>query len=266
MARSIGDLALSLAAIAGPDERAPLSYPVDAGSFMRAAAEPDVRGWRVAWSSDLGGLLPVDPEIVAAVERASSIFAQMGAHVRQDAPDFAGLLEAVLPSRGLLMVAHHAEKYEKHRDQLPASLVWNVELGLRLTSTEIARAEIARGRLRDRVREFFSRYDILLMPTEPVLPFPTDQDFPAEINGVKLDNPIHWFALCYAATVVGVPALSIPAGFSAMKLPIGMAILSASRREDKVLRAAAAYEQAQPWVQFVPPVLNAPHAQKRTIP
>ena len=266
MARSIQDLALSLAAIAGPDERAPLSYPVDVGAFMRAAAEPDVRGWRVAWSSDLGGLLPVEPEIASAVERASSIFAQLGAHVRQDTPDFTGLLEAVLPSRGLLMVAHHAEKYEKHRDQLPASLVWNVELGLRLTSSEIARAEIARGRLRDRVREFFNRYDILLMPTEPVLPFPIDQDFPAEINGVKLDNPIHWFALCYAATVAGVPALSVPAGFSKRKLPIGVAILGGWRREDNVLRAAAAYELAQPWAQHVPPVLDALHAQKRPIP
>jgi len=118
--------------------------------------------------------------------------------------------------------------------------------------------------LRNRVREFFHRYDILLMPTEPVLPFPIDQDFPAEINGVKLDNPIHWFALCYAATIAGVPALSIPAGFSAMKLPIGMAILSAARREDKVLRAAAAYELAQPWAHVAPPVLDALYAQKRT--
>ena len=266
MARSIQDLALSLAAIAGPDERAPLSYPVDAGSFMRAVADPDVRGWRVAWSPDLGGLLPVDPEIVAAVERASSIFARLGANVRQDAPDFSDLLEAVLPSRGLLMVAHHAERYEKHLDQLPASLAWNVKLGLGLASTEIAHAEIVRGKLRTRVREFFNSYDILLMPTEPVLPFPIDQDFPAEINGVKLDNPIHWFALCYAATVAGVPALSIPAGFSKRELPIGVAILGGSRREDKVLRAAAAYEQAQPWLQFVPPVVDALHSRKPSIP
>lgn len=135
MTRSVADAALSLAAVAGPDDRAPLSYAVDTTAFLAALNVPSVKGWRVAWTPDLEGLLPVEPEIVAAIERAAGTFRELGAQVLRAAPDFRELLETVLPSRGLLMVANHADKLLHHREQLPPALVWNIEYGLKLTAT-----------------------------------------------------------------------------------------------------------------------------------
>jgi amidase len=195
--------------------------------------------------------------VAVTVERAARAFQELGATVERAAPDFRELLEVVLPSRGLLMVALHGDKLARHRDKLPPALVWNIEQGLALTGQDLARAERVRGRLAQRVRAFFERYDILLLPTEAVAPFPIEQDFPKEINGIPLDNPIHWFALAYAITVVGLPAMSVPAGFTKAGLPVGMQIVGRARREDQVIRAAAAFEAAHPWAEIVPPTVTA---------
>jgi Asp-tRNA(Asn)/Glu-tRNA(Gln) amidotransferase A subunit family amidase len=109
----------------------------------------------------------------------------------------------------------------------------------------------------ERARRFFERYDALLLPTEAVAPFPVEQGFPTEINGIPLDNPIHWFALAYAITVVGHPAMSVPAGFTRQGLPVGMQIVGRRRREDQVIRAAAAFERARPWADKLPPTVAA---------
>ena len=256
MARSVADAALSLAAVAGPDDRAPLSYAVDKRSFLAALNRPSVKNWRIAWTPDLKGLLPVEPEVAEVVERAAGVFRELGAHVERTSPDFHELLETVLPSRGLLMVANHADKL-RHRKRLPAGLVWNIEQGLTLGPIAIARGEIVRGLLWERTRRFFETYDILLLPTEAVAPFPIERGFPTAINGVQLENPIHWFALTYAITVVGLPVMSVPGGFTAGGLPVGMQIVGRRRREDQVIRAAGAFEEARPWADKIPPPVAA---------
>ena len=74
MARTVGDVALMLAAMAGPDDRAPLSYDVDTRQFTAAVKRPSIKGWRVAWTPDLNGLIPVDHEVAAVAERALAVF------------------------------------------------------------------------------------------------------------------------------------------------------------------------------------------------
>jgi len=257
MARTVADIALSLSVVAGPDDRSPLSYPADNGAFLAALEAPSVKGWRVGWTPDLDGLLPVEPETAAVVERAAGAFAELGATVERASPDFRELLDVVLPSRGLIMVALHADKLARHRDRLPKALVWNIEQGLALSATEIAQGETTRGVLLERVRRFFEIYDALLLPTEAVAPFPIERGAPTVINGIPLDNPIHWFALAYAITVVGHPAMSVPAGFTRDGLPVGMQIVGRRRREDQVIRAAAAFEAARPWAHKLPPTVAA---------
>lgn len=257
MALTVEDAAISLAAIAGPDPRAPLSHAADTQRLLAAPRTPDVRGWRVAWTPDLGGVVPVEPAVQDAVARAAEAFRELGAVVERAAPDMTELMDTVLPARGLIMAALHAETVRVHREQLPPALVWNVEQGLALTPETIAKGERARGLLTARAAEFFARYDILLLPTEAVVPFPIGTAGPETINGVALDNPIHWFALAYAATALGLPALAVPGGFSAGGLPIGVQIVARHRREEDALRAGAAYEAARPWAHLVPPCVAA---------
>jgi amidase len=255
MARTVGDVALMLSAIAGPDDRAPLSYAVDPRAFLQAVRAPSIRGWSVAWTPDLGGLLPVDAEVARAVEDATGTFRRLGARVRPASPDFSELNDIVLGTRGLSMVALHGDKLPRWREVLQPGLVWNIEQGLALGAPEIARAQKLRTVLWHRVRQFLETYDLLVLPTVAVRPFPVEQAYPTEVNGRTLTNYTQWFFLTYAISVTGLPVISVPCGMTADGLPVGLQIVGRRRQEASVLRAAAAFEAAAPWADRRPPVV-----------
>ncbi len=258
MARTVADTALMLAAIAGPDDRAPLSYPVDVRAFLAAVRSPSIRGWRVAWTPDLNGVVPVDEEVARVAEGATAVFRSLGARVEAACPDFSGVHEIVLATRGLSMVARYADKLPRWRDRMQAGLVWNIEQGLALTPEAIARGETLRTALYHRVRAFMATHDLLILPTVAVPPFPVEQPYPTEINGRPLENYTQWFYLTYAISLTGLPAISVPCGFTRDGLPVGLQIVGRRTGEAVVLRAAAAFEQAAPWAGSVPPVLLQP--------
>lgn len=256
MARSVADTALMLSVIAGPDDRAPISYAADPREFLRAVRAPSIRGSRIAWTPDLNGLLPIEPEVVRVCEGATRVFRSLGARVEAACPDFGEVPEIVAGTRGLSMVALHADKLPRWREELQKGLVWNIEQGLGLTPQAIARGEKLRTVLWHRVRAFMERFDLLILPTAPVEPFPVEQPYPTEINGKPLDHYIQWAYLTYAITVTGLPAISVPCGFSRNGLPVGLQIVGRRRHEAAVLRAAAAFEAAAPWAERVPPVVR----------
>jgi len=253
MARTVADTALMLSVIAGADPRAPISYAVNTRAFLDAVRRPSVRGLRVAWGGDLG-VTPVDDEVRAVTRGAADVFRQLGARVEEAHPDFSGLRDIVLTSRGLSMVARHEDKLAKWRDAMQENLVKNIDQGLALTPSQIGRAERLRTELWERVRVFQERYDLILTPTSAVQPFPVEwRSGPKEINGQPMPSYIDWAMLTYAFTAVGLPAISVPAGFTRDGLPVGLQIAGRWRDEAGVLRAAAAFEGAQPWVERRPP-------------
>ena len=252
MARTVADTALMLSVLAGPDDRAPLSYPVDTREFTRAVKSPSVEGWRVAWTPDLAGLIPVDEEVARVAEDALRIFQSLGARVESACPDFGEVNEIVLGTRGVSMVANLAEHLPRWKPEMQAGLVWNIEQGLALTPQEIGRAEVLRGALWQRVRAFMETRDLLILPTTSVPPFPVEQPYPTEINGKPLDNYIQWAFLTYGITLTGLPAISVPCGFTRSGLPVGLQIVGRRHQEAAVLRAAAAFEKAAPWADKIP--------------
>jgi amidase len=255
MTRTVSDTALMLSVLAGPDDRAPLSYDVDTRAFPAAVRRPSIRGWRVAWAPDLDGLLPVDPEVARVAAGATRAFRSLGARVTTASPSFAELNEIVLGTRGLSMVALHADRLAEWRAEMQPGLVWNIEQGLALAPRDIARAEKLRSVLWQRVRRFMERYDLLVLPTVAVRPFPVEQPYPTELNGKRLENYTQWFFLTYAISVTGLPVISVPAGFTRDGLPVGIQIVGRRRQEAAVLRAAAAFESAAPWADRIPPVV-----------
>jgi amidase len=252
MARTVADLARMLAAIAGPDPRAPLSYDVDTRAFTKAVQKPNIKGLRVAWSTDLD-LTPLDMEVERVFTEATRGFTDLGAKLERAHPDFTGVFDVIQISRGARMAAVHADKLAKWRDVMQTNLVGNIEYGLGLTAPEIGRAERERTALWHRVRAFLDRYDVIVTPTAAIPPFPVTMTHPTEINGKPMANYIQWAVLTYAFTVVGVPAISIPCGFTRDGLPVGLQIAGRWRDEATVLRVAAAFEAARPWAHLRPP-------------
>lgn len=261
MARSVADVALGTAALAGPDARAPQSLgPGAVGDLVGALHRPSVAGLRIAFSADLGGLVPVASAIREACAAAARRFEALGAVVEDATPDLTGLAEVIMATRSLSMVASHAERVAEHRARMNPNLVWNVERGAALTAGDMAKAGRLRSAIWHRMRGFMARTDILLTPTASVLPFPVEQSFPTEVDGVPLADYTAWFHLTYAMTVLGLPAMSVPCGFApsglTMGLPVGLQIVGGWRRDAQVVAAAAAFEAATPDLRGRPPILD----------
>jgi amidase len=263
MARTVADTALMLSVMAGPDDRAPLSYDVDVRQLANASRAPSVKGWRIAWTADLDGLVAIDDEVRALVERAMSVFRSLGARVEEACPDVSDVPEIVRLTRGFLMVARHADKLPEHRAVLQAGLVENTEQGLALTAREVAQGELLRSRQWQRVREFLESREVWVTPTMAVPAFPIEHPHVMEINGRPVGRAMQRSFLTYTFSVLGLPAISIPCGFTRAGLPVGLQIVGRRRGEPGVLRAAAAFEAAQPWADRIPPVVSGPAAPAR---
>jgi amidase len=254
MARTVADTALMLSVMAGADDRSPVSYDVDPRDLLGATKAPSVKGWRIAWTADLGGVVTVDAEVRTLFERAVAAFRTAGARMETACPDMNDVPEIVRLTRAPLMVARHADKLAEHRTVLQDGLVENTEAGLALSARDIAKGELLRTRQWHRVREFMATRDLWLTPTAAVAAFPIEHPHVMEINGKPVGKAMQRSYLTYAFSVLGLPAISIPCGFTRAGLPVGLQIIGKRRGEAAVLRAAAAFEAVQPWAHNVPPV------------
>ncbi len=242
MARTVADVALMLTAIAGPDPRSPIAI-AEPGNVFARPLERDFRGVRIAWSRDLGGL-PVDRRVTAVLEGQRQVFADLGCVVEEAEPDLAGAREVFQAWRAWSFELAHGDLLAEHRDRMKDTVVWNIEEGQRLTGPQLARAERRRTELYHAARRFFEEYDFLLLPVSQVPPFDIDVPYPTEIAGVPMATYIDWMRTCSDITVLGLPAISVPAGFTAEGLPVGLQIVGRHRDDVGVLQLAHAFEGA----------------------
>lgn len=253
MARTVADVALMLSAIAGPDERAPLSL-AEPGAAFAQPVERELHGLRVAWSPDLGGL-PVDAQVARVFGAQRATFEALGCSVEAATPDLRDADEIFVTLRALSFELSKGYLLDGQRAQLKDTVVWNIEAGRRLTGPQVGRALRLHGELLGRVRDFWARYDVLVLPTSQVPPFPVEQPYVGAINGIAMNTYIEWMRSCYWITVTGLPAISLPAGFTNDGLPVGLQIVGRPRGELALLQIAQAYEAATTFHRCRPPLV-----------
>jgi amidase len=240
MARNVEDIALFLDAMSGEHAADPLSLPALPSSF-RSAVRSGKKPTRVAYSSDLG-ITPVDPEVAAVTRKAAQRFAEAGVAVEEAHPDLHEAHECFHVLRALDFAISKAELLRTRRDLLKPEVIWNIEEGLKLTVEQIARAQAQRVAMAERAVEFFKRYDLLLCPATIVPPYPVERRYVAECAGKTFDNYVQWLGIVYAITLACCPALSLPCGFTASALPIGLQIVGPPRGEAQLLAGAKMLE------------------------
>jgi amidase len=242
MARTVRDVAYLLAVMAGPDARVPIALN-EPGTVFNRPLQRDFKGVRIGWSRNLGRYL-VQPAVTEVCDKARSVFAALGCQVEDGEPDFKDADEIFQTLRAWTFAQNRGEDLKRHRDLIKDTVVWNVEKGLKLSASDISRAEVKRTELFQRVRVFLERYEFLILPVSQVAPFPVELDWVHEINGTKMETYIDWMASCYAITLTGLPAISVPCGFTKDGLPVGLQIVGRHQREFEVLQLAYAFEQA----------------------
>lgn len=246
LARTVQDVILMMTAVAGADPRVALPCPrgAGAGHFAALLDEPVLEGLgglRVGVSTDLGLDVPVDAPVSDAVEAMALTLAGLGADVETSCPDLSGADEVFDVARALDMALRLRELVAEHRDDglVKPEVVWNVERGLALTGAEVLDARRARGRLATRVNDWFGRFDLLLVPSTQVLPFPAQERWPRVVAGRPMSTYVEWMRSCSVISATGCPALSLPVGMHE-GLPVGVQLVAAPGADVALLRAARA--------------------------
>lgn len=241
MARNVADLALLFDAMVGAEQGDPLALPREDVSYFAASQS----GWkpkRVAVSRNLG-ISPVDPEIANCVLAAARKLESDGVIVEEAHPDLADAMNCFQTLRAIGYATGMRQLLLDHRDKLKPEVIWNIEKGLKLSGEEIARAEAQRGTLFRRMQAFLETYDLLLCPSTIVSPFPVEQRYPTHCNGVEFSSYIDWLLIVGTITLCACPAISIPCGFTASNMPVGLQVVAPNRGEAKLLAGAAFIEK-----------------------
>lgn len=243
LARNVGDAALMLDAMAGAHPLDPIALPAPCASFQTALDHP-APPRRVAYAPDLGGIVPVAKEIAEVCAAGVERFKDIGATVEEACPDLSDARAIFHVLRAAHLVGDLALIIEGHRERVKPEVLWNLEQGYKLTAREIAGAERARGALYGRIAEFFETYDLLVSPATIVPPFDVNIRSIQEVEGHKLETYFDWYAIAYAITLTSLPAISVPCGFTASGLPVGLQVVGPPRGEAPLLAAAWLFEQA----------------------
>lgn len=242
MARSVDDIALMLSVIAGPDPRCPTSLP-ESGKLFCGSLERDLNGVQIAWSDDVYGL-PVESAVTQVLHEARRTLEHIGCHTEDAQPNLAGAEECFQTLRAWMFATRFADDWPEVSERMKDTVIWNIEQGRKLTALDVGKAEAIRSEVHERMNSFFNRFDFLAIPVVQVEPFDVSTDWPKEINGTPMVTYIDWMQSCSLISVTGLPAISIPAGFTEAGLPVGLQLVGGWRRDFDVLQLAHAFEQA----------------------
>jgi Asp-tRNA(Asn)/Glu-tRNA(Gln) amidotransferase A subunit family amidase len=265
LARTVRDAALLLGVISGHDRRDPFSVAGPVPDYLGACERP-VKGMRIAWAPHLGYGKP-QVGVLLACEAAVKTLEGLGCEI-VDWEDTAGDADRDITSIDpidLWMAEFYAgvgtrlkATLRDHRELLDPAVARMLEPALHQSLEDYYAKVFRRYELRERMRQRFEGIDLLLTPTTPCTAFGADADAPQDAG----DNIISWMYATYPFNLTGQPAASIPVGFSAAGLPIGMQMVAKINGEVDIFRAAAALEAARPWADKRPelPVTGARQA------
>jgi amidase len=244
MARSVTDLAGLLQVMAGPSPLSPLVVPTDGRDFVAAARAGIKPGMRIAYCAD-APRIGVDSEIERICRAAAFALQSAGASVEEVELDLSIGRTAFIQLRGQAQLSQHLNHLGK-LDKIGANLVGNIRLGLAQSPRDVAQGEHGQAQIFHAFRRLFEKYDCLITPCTAVAPFPVERNYPETINGQPMKTYIDWVAPTFVVTLAGLPAMSVPCGFTAANLPVGLQVVGPRWGEEVTLGVAKVVEDAHP--------------------
>jgi amidase len=243
IARDAADAGLLLSALAGADPRAPLSIDEDPSRFAEVHPAA-LKGLRIAWSPTGGGL-PVDPEVSRVLAQTIELLAGESAEVEEiEPPLFVDADECWEIVEMLGFVEAAGALVDERRSEVLPDLARNVDQGRAMSAEEIIRGLALRTEIFRATARLLADYDVLALPATPLVSVPAGISWPTEIDGTQLDRYFLWQRLACRVTVTAHPALSVPGGFSADGLPVGLQLVGRQRSDLALLEVAAGIEAA----------------------
>jgi Asp-tRNA(Asn)/Glu-tRNA(Gln) amidotransferase A subunit family amidase len=239
--RNVTDTALMMTGLVGNEDRDALSNFVDASVFKKLG-EVDVSKLRVAWSTDFGGIAPVDGGIVRTFESVIKKIGSAFNECEERHPKFESARDIFWVLRCVYYHASHSLRIANHRDILSPNIISNFEAGKNMSLSDVARAERHWAELYSDFQDFFANIDLLIVPGNAVSPFLISDGIPKSVGGKIMDNYVDASLVRSALTLTGHPVIAIPTGLDEVGMPFGIQIVGRRRGDFDLLSAAKAIE------------------------
>lgn len=257
MGRTVEDVARLLTVQAGVNPEVPFGRAPN--DFLGGLQGASLKGKRIGWLSDWGGAYEVEPGILEICEDALAQMETMGAIVEPIAAPFPAeklwaawtTLRAMLNAGGFKAIYDQPDK----RAQLKPETIWEIERGQTLSAQMVYEASVIRSRYYAHMARLFTRFDAVALPTAQVWPFPADWRWPETINGQAMDTYHRWMEIVIPVSLIGLPALSVPVGFGAAGLPMGIQLAGPVGADAAILAMGQAWHEATDWPGKRPPAL-----------
>jgi len=252
LTRTIEDAALMMNTIIVPDSRDVTALPYDPWNYQ-TGLDLGVKYLRIAYSPNLG-YADVDDEIAGIVKSAVDVLAGLGAEVEQVDPGFVNP-EPCFNSHWYLGAKRLLDTIpEKDHQKLDPGLLEIAEIGRQITIDDYVDAMDQRTVLGQVMSQFHDTYDILITPALPIPAFKAGLETPDGMAGKRWTE---WTPFTYPFNLTGQPACSVPCGFHSSGMPVAMQLVGPRYADPLVMRVAAAFEAAQPFV--MPKGVNLGH-------
>jgi amidase len=257
MGRHVRDVAMLLSTQAGAHPSSPLSLTDDPAVFA-GSLDSDPKGQRIGWLGNLQGYLPMEEGVLDVCESALSSLSGMGCTVDEAQMGMPPeqIWQAWLVWRQALVGPRIAPFLinPANRAHIKAEALWEHDLSLKLTGAQLMAASASRTRFYMSMLQMFEKFDVLAIPTAQVWPFDVSLRWPQSIAGHAMDTYHRWMEVVIYATFAGLPSISVPAGFGANGLPMGLALIGKPQGDWDLLKLAHAYEMAnQDMIRQKPP-------------
>jgi len=245
MARSPQDIALFLDVLAGPDPRVPCTLN---SAPVHPLLPVDCSSLKIGWLGDWGGACPMEDGILQQCESALEVFRSLGCQVDTLEPPFAAeqIWDSWITLRSWA-VAGSLRALQDNRAALKDTAIWELERGLSFSAMDIHQASEVRSDWFRACAALFGEYDALILPAAQVWPFPVEQPWPKTVAGHQMDTYHRWMETVVPVSLLGLPALALPAGFGEAGLPMGIQLFGPMGADRRVLSIGAAYHDATRW-------------------
>lgn len=253
MARSPRDLAHLLSIMAGPHPALPFGRP---GEDFAAMLDGSVKGTKIGWLGDWDGAYPCEEGILTLCETALARMEGLGCEIIPLSPPFPRekIWESWMTLRAFQIAGGKRALYDDpaKRALMKPEAIWEIEQGLNLSASQVYEASAIRSEWYRRAARLFDKVDVIALPTAQVWPFPAEWRWPQEVGGKPADTYHRWMEIVVPVSLAGLPCLSVPVGFGANGLPMGMQLAGATGRDAAILRLGHAWHKATNWPGHLP--------------
>ena len=255
MARNVTDLSIFLDALVDHNNRDPLSYKKDVGSYHKNLNCYSDKFFSIGYTEDFG-IFPCDKEVRDMTKNTVKLLENLGHNVNVEYPNMEAAEESFQILRAYLFYSVYDFLLDEDEKLIKEEVLWNIKKGQKLNVNKLKKADKIRNTIYQETLDFFDKYDFLIAPSSIVPPFNLNEPWVKKVENNIFNNYVSWLMIAGCVSLTSCPSIAISTSFSENGAPIGIQIIAPPHQEEKLLSFVKTIEDALNISNMIPKDIN----------